>query len=649
MKLDMIDWQEKIFNMIPIVMLALWCILILNKTLGTKDKAKEKIKKGSIATSIVVACTFMASIGMDMLDRFTQTLEWSDHSLSNMALSWMYVLYNTLYILTPTMLSYIAGRWLFHQDRTIKTFTAVLTGLITIVLNEFVYRVLLLPFYQIDEESMMKVIPSKGLEFLVLGVCLLFMYMLYQKYVCEKIKQIIQTPDGRMDRFVKIPVYSNIIFAILIAILQTFGISMAAMNWIDAMIYFMVSCCLAIVYLMMYWSIFTGIDLSTRRMRDQAELSVASKIQSSLLPSVFPPFPQHHEFSIFASMTPAKEVGGDFYDFFLIDEDHLAIAIADVSGKGIPAALFMMTTRTLLKSLAMNAAPIEEVFYKANNSLCENNEAEMFVTAWMGILDLRSGLLKFVNAGHNPPLIRKEKAYAFMDHRKYHRSLMLGARENITYRVNEMHLQQGDALYLYTDGVSEANDPSGALYGEERLLRCLQKARDKDDPKEILKAVDEDVTDHVHGADPFDDITMLGLCIHTLKDTLYSKVEDEPMSKVNAFVEKRLLAYGCEKKLLHQALLSTDEICSNILKYSNAKEVMVHCSTNEEEISISFADDGVAYNPIDANEPDIYADLSQRKMGGLGIHVVKNIMDSMSYAYQNGNNVLTIQKKKDSK
>ena len=239
-----------------------------------------------------------------------------------------------------------------------------------------------------------------------------------------------------------------------------------------------------------------------------AELNVARKIQSSMLPSIFPPFPERNEFEIFASMLPAKEVGGDFYDFFLIDEDTLAVVVADVSGKGIPAALFMVIAKTLIKNSAQAGMGPKEVFETVNNTLCENNDAAMFVTAFMGYLNLRSGKFTCVNAGHNPPLIKKTGGeYEFL---KTKPSFILAGVEGISYSEVELTLQEGDIIYLYTDGVTEAMDPKGALFTEPRLLDAMGKHADCS-VKDLLINIKDEIDIFANGAEQADDITMLAI------------------------------------------------------------------------------------------------------------------------------------------
>lgn len=251
--------------------------------------------------------------------------------------------------------------------------------------------------------------------------------------------------------------------------------------------------------------------VTAEKERISTELSVATQIQADMLPSIFPPFPNRTEFEIYASMRPAKEVGGDFYDFFLTDEDHLGIVIADVSGKGVPAALFMVIAKTLIKNHAQNGETPAEIFTSVNDQLCENNKEGMFVTAWMGILELSSGKLTYVNAGHNPPLRKTEDGR--FEYFKSPAGFVLAGLEGIPYKQHEEHLNQGDMLYLYTDGVTEAADVSERLYGEDRLQNTLN-ANVGLAPEELILEVQKDISVFVGEADQSDDITMLCLEFH---------------------------------------------------------------------------------------------------------------------------------------
>jgi len=238
-----------------------------------------------------------------------------------------------------------------------------------------------------------------------------------------------------------------------------------------------------------------------------AELNVATQIQSSMMPCIFPAFPERAEFDIYASMQPAKEVGGDFYDFFLIDDNTLAVVMADVSGKGIPAALFMVIAKTLIKNNAQYGKPPKEVFETVNNLLCENNEAGMFVTAVLGYLDIPSGKFTFVNAGHNPPLIKQGERFNWL---KTKSGFVLAGIEDIFYKQHEITLQPGDELFLYTDGVTEAVNRKDELFNNPRLLESANSYLDLP-LKEFAVSVRRDIDKFAEGAEQADDITMLVL------------------------------------------------------------------------------------------------------------------------------------------
>jgi len=236
------------------------------------------------------------------------------------------------------------------------------------------------------------------------------------------------------------------------------------------------------------------------------ELSLATRIQAAMLPHVFPPFPERPEFDIFASMDPAKEVGGDFYDFFLIDQDHLCMVMADVSGKGVPAALFMMAAKIILQSCAMLGGSPGRILTKTNEAICSNNQEEMFVTVWLGILEISTGKLTAANAGHEyPVLARAGGRYEVLKDRH---GLVIGAMENVKYREYELQLQPGDRLFVYTDGVPEANNEKNELFGMERMLEALNRQAAAS-PKETLGQVRAAVDDFVQDAQQFDDLTML--------------------------------------------------------------------------------------------------------------------------------------------
>ncbi|WP_305907602.1 SpoIIE family protein phosphatase [Methylomarinum sp. Ch1-1] len=248
-------------------------------------------------------------------------------------------------------------------------------------------------------------------------------------------------------------------------------------------------------------------ETTAAKERIQSELKVTTDIQASLLPRIFPPFPDHPEFEIYASMVPAKEVGGDFYDFFFIDENNLCFLIADVSDKGVPAALYMMVAKTLLKTEGQRLGEPDKILSSVNTILAADNESCMFTTVFCAILDITSGYVRFANAGHNPPLITDSRGARYL---KPKPGLMLGAMDDTVFVTEQLQLEQEGLLFLYTDGVTEAKNPSEELLGEERLLNALQSAPDTN-VMHMVHYIGSEVARHADGASQSDDITMLAI------------------------------------------------------------------------------------------------------------------------------------------
>lgn len=261
-------------------------------------------------------------------------------------------------------------------------------------------------------------------------------------------------------------------------------------------------------------------QITAEKERIATELNVATNIQKNMLPCIFPPYPDRKDFDIYAVMYPAKEVGGDFYDFYLLDENHLVITIADVSDKGIPAAMFMVITKTILKNFAMSMTSPDDfsaVVQCANRQLCENNEEMMFVTVFMGMLDLKTGKFIYVNAGHTSPMIRhKHKDDSTFEYLPVEKNCVLGINEEAQFKQQEVYLKQGDELFLYTDGVTEAINKEKKLYSIERLYSNLNKINQKSSCQDILRDVKFSIDEFAQGMYQSDDITMLAIKLNYL-------------------------------------------------------------------------------------------------------------------------------------
>ena len=393
--------------------------------------------------------------------------------------------------------------------------------------------------------------------------------------------------------------------------------------------------------------------ITAEKERISTELSLATKIQADMLPNIFPAFPDRAEFDIYASMTPAKEVGGDFYDFFLVDDDHLCMVMADVSGKGIPAALFMMASKINLANNAMLGKTPAQILTDTNAAICSNNREEMFVTVWLGILELSTGKLTAANAGHEYPVFREANGKFELIKDKH--GFVIGGMDGVRYKEYELQMKPGSKLFLYTDGVPEASDAEQTLFGTERMLAALNEDDDTK-PEDILKQVHNAVNSFVGDAEQFDDLTMLcvqyiGKDAETMSDakelTLEATLENIPT--VTAFVDAELEALDCPMKAQMQIDVAIDELFGNIAHYAydpatGPATVRVEVERDPLAVVITFIDNGKPYDPLAAADPDTTLSAEARQEGGLGVFLVKKTMDDVRYEYRDGKNILTIKK-----
>lgn len=424
--------------------------------------------------------------------------------------------------------------------------------------------------------------------------------------------------------------------------------------------------------------------------RIERELDFARNIQLAMLPDSEKDEDcddDRHELAPF--ILPAKEVGGDFYDFFKIDNDRLCVVVGDVSGKGVPASLFMMVSRIVLRTMMKNLKSVVKTFNSTNYALAKRNKLNMFVTVWMGIIDLRSGHIEFASAGHNPPAVRHEDgSVEFIPSKS---GLVIAAMENVQYRQQVYDLKPGDTLFLYTDGVTEATNSKDELFGDARLLETLAKGKDLE-TADICKFVKKEIDSFVQDAPQFDDITMLGVKYigndepvweryektidvakdgkHELKNFVegilspmdlstkeqmqnawerYEKIVDvipENQEILTAFVEGILAHMEGSTRSQMQINIAIDEIYSNIVKFSGATSVtlIVEIRKATSTVKLTFIDNGKPYDPLKNKDPDITLSAEEREIGGLGIFIVKKTMDSVCYRRNGDNNELAITK-----
>lgn len=391
-------------------------------------------------------------------------------------------------------------------------------------------------------------------------------------------------------------------------------------------------------------------EIVMKTARIESELGLANRIQTHMLPTIFPPLPDREEIELFATMDPAKAIGGDFYDFFMIDDKKIALVMADVSGKGIPAALVMVITKTLLKNQANMGDSPAEIFSKVNHMLCEGNDDDMFVTAWLGVLDTETGVLTYSNAGHNPPLLKKGNGS--FEYLRNNPGMVLAGIDGIRYQDYELVIMPGDELFLYTDGVTESINEKEEFYGAERMKNYLNN-HIGDTTKKMLHGLRRDISRFAGNAEQFDDITMMMLKYRDkrkaekIKELTISANNDNLMH-VTAFVEAELEKANCSPKMMNQIAVCVEEIFVNIAKYAYPKrqdDVVIGFKIEGDELLIRFSDHGVPFDPLMKKDPDVELSLEDREEGGLGIYIVKKTMDDVKYEYQNGANVLTLKKK----
>lgn len=385
-------------------------------------------------------------------------------------------------------------------------------------------------------------------------------------------------------------------------------------------------------------------EVEESKSRIDGELQVASNIQMSMLPKVFPPFPERKDIDMSAALVPAKEVGGDLYDFYMRD-DKLFFCIGDVSGKGVPASLFMAVTRNLFRAESADEESPEKIVSAINDTLCSSNESSMFVTFFCGVLDMATGEMNYCNAGHNAPALFTDR----IGELPVDPNIPLGVLPGYRYSLQQEWLSHDDALFLYTDGVTEAENEEHQLFGMERMLSVLHPRRSA---QGHLEAMAEAVLRFRGDAPQSDDIT--ALFIHYLghpvqKDHECKIVFDNDVSQIprlEEFMEEVEGVAGFDMPLTMSLNLALEEAVVNVMQYAFPKgvtgRVNLKAIIRDESVEFILWDKGVAFDPTAAPEADTSLGVEERAIGGLGIHLVRKIMDSVSYVRRDGMNILTM-------
>ena len=481
--------------------------LLIKKCFLKEEKGKVRLLLWSLFINPVTLYYVLTSGTALALKPIRRIIAASYNRVAGIALVMAVV--SIFYVLAIFLLSDRMGKWLRAYNRPLVTFVFLMYSVIfSLSLRK--------DLHDADSTLILYFLDIAGYIVLILACVLLY------RFVIRSLSELTDRPRKITSGLFIVPPTIFLLFNSAFSIIAAFCVDLEGLFLIilytDIMLF---------MFIWMFHVLIRNInatneaieakDYAAEMARNEAlreaDLNIAKNIQSSALPSVFPPFPEHREFELFASMKAAKEVGGDFYDFYMLDDTTLAFLIADVSGKSIPGAMFMMRAKTVLKELALRGLPPGEVMSAANLKLCEGNDARMFVTAWMGFLDIHTGVVRAVNAGHNPPmLIRGGQA----EYLKLKPSLIMGTFSIARYKEHTFTLEPGDILYLYTDGVTEAENAGAVYYGEENLQKRLSFGDKAPAPTEengmaeaVCRLVEEELAEYTTGAEQSDDITML--------------------------------------------------------------------------------------------------------------------------------------------
>ena len=386
--------------------------------------------------------------------------------------------------------------------------------------------------------------------------------------------------------------------------------------------------------------------------RMESELQIARNIQMSMLPKIFPPYPDRDDIDIYACLTPAKEVGGDLYDFFIRDEK-LYLCMGDVSGKGIPASLVMAVTRSLFRTVSAHESNPAKIVGHINDNIAEDNESNMFVTFWVGVLDLPTGRLRYCNAGHCAPVL----IGSGMGELPIIPNIPLGIAQGYKFEAQEATICYGTTIFLYTDGLTEATNSSDELFDDQRMLATAQQIYDgKDyDPLHVVETMEQAVKEFVGNAEQSDDLTMMAVQYRKeqkhirMQHSITLKNDIEQVPQLADFVDMVCEELDFDPSLAIQMNLAMEEAVVNVMSYAYPAGVIgnvnIEAQANDERLKFIITDNGIPFDPTAKAEVDTTLSAEDRPIGGLGIHLVRQLMDSINYERIGGKNILTLRKK----
>ena len=513
----------------------------------------------------------------------------------------------------------------YNEDKTPKVFNVVriilIIGHILLIISQFTNL-----YYSYDSMNIYHREKFYAINYAITLLATIIQY----SFTLKKFKNT--------NKRIMIPIILYFILPVIGAIIQLFVQGLTLSNMLIGGV-------AILLYLFVIYD--ANIKLKEKE-KTEADLRLASEIQQNEIPNKFP---NHKEFDLYATMIPAKEVGGDFYDYFLIDENHLGLVIADVSGKGVPAALNMVKVKTLLKGTGIHLNDPAKVLNSVNEGFIDNNKLDLFVTIWFGILEINTGKLVFSNAGHEDMIVYSiEKG--FYEYKTKH-GVPIGTISDYKYQNYEINLSKGDKIFLYTDGIIDSVNEKNKRYGINNLIKLLNQNKNKN-VNELINIIDESLNNYSKDTTQFDDITMLCLELKSNKHLKLSKKYNADLDEIpnifDYFKEPISNIIGIEKVKKYYVVV--DEIFSNIVKYGFSKKdknnyikIDLDIDLDNKIIKAIFKDNGIKFNPLEKEDPNVNLKADLRNEGGLGIYIVKKMMDKVSYEYKNGENILTIEKK----
>ena len=396
-------------------------------------------------------------------------------------------------------------------------------------------------------------------------------------------------------------------------------------------------------------SIYKLRDANSEKQRIDDELMIAKNIQMDMVPETYPPFPERNDLDLYGSLVPAKMVGGDLYDFFIRDEK-LYFCIGDVSGKSVPAALVMAVTHSLYRSISSHESNPAHIMQNINESLSRGNELNMFVTFFIGVLDLPTGIMRYCNAGHNPPLIKKGDS---VDPLPAKANLPLGVMDQMDYLLQQVNIEPETMILLYTDGLTEAKNLKHQQFGLESTLEVVKECRNAT-AEQLVQSLSQKVNAFVGDAEPSDDLTLLAIRYTpkeetwTLSRSITLENDVAQVTQLNQFVQSVTEEMQLNKSLSKQIKLAVEEVAVNIMDYAYVADIKgqlkVEAMANDKRLRFVFTDSGRPFDPTSVSRADTTLTVEDRPIGGLGILLVRNLMDTINYERIDGQNVLRIEK-----